>query len=115
MINLMYFGEKNGKPGPQKVLVKVQYFNGGMVNEELEHIEKHSPDGFNWGYGGSGPADLAYAILVDFCDRRRMPENIPEKYYQEFKETFVVKFEEKFEIDDHVIGKWIDEKVKLCL
>ena len=23
----------------------------------------HSPDGFNWGYGGSGPAQLAYALL----------------------------------------------------
>jgi hypothetical protein len=23
----------------------------------------HSPDGFEWGYGGSGPAQLAYAIL----------------------------------------------------
>jgi len=23
----------------------------------------HSPDGFNWGYGGSGPADLALNIL----------------------------------------------------
>lgn len=22
----------------------------------------HSPDGFNWGYGGSGPAQLALAI-----------------------------------------------------
>ena len=25
----------------------------------------HSPDGFNWGYGGSGPAQLALAILHD--------------------------------------------------
>lgn len=25
----------------------------------------HSPDGFEWGYGGSGPAQLALAILAD--------------------------------------------------
>jgi hypothetical protein len=25
----------------------------------------HSPDGFEWGYGGSGPAQLAFAILLD--------------------------------------------------
>jgi uncharacterized protein (DUF2249 family) len=24
----------------------------------------HSPDGFNWGYGGSGPAQLALAMLA---------------------------------------------------
>lgn len=26
----------------------------------------HSPDGFSWGYGGSGAAQLALAILADF-------------------------------------------------
>jgi hypothetical protein len=26
----------------------------------------HSPTGFEWGYGGSGPAQLALAILADF-------------------------------------------------
>ena len=25
----------------------------------------HSPDGYAWGYGGSGPAQLAFAILLD--------------------------------------------------
>jgi len=25
----------------------------------------HSPDGFCWGYGGSGPAQLAAAILLE--------------------------------------------------
>ncbi len=27
-------------------------------------IYNHSPDGFNWGYGGSGPAQLALAICL---------------------------------------------------
>lgn len=34
----------------------------------LPHIEFHSPDGFEWGYPGSGPADLALAILADFFE-----------------------------------------------
>jgi len=29
----------------------------------------HSPTGFEWGYGGSGPADLALNILVLFIDK----------------------------------------------
>jgi hypothetical protein len=33
----------------------------------LRHFN-HSPDGFEWGYGGSGPAQLALAILLDFCE-----------------------------------------------
>jgi hypothetical protein len=28
-------------------------------------LENHSPTGFNWGYGGSGPAQLAIALLAD--------------------------------------------------
>ena len=30
----------------------------------------HSPDGFEWGYGGSGPAQLALAILADLFQSR---------------------------------------------
>ena len=31
----------------------------------LHHVIYHSPTGFAWGYGGSGPADLAMSILAD--------------------------------------------------
>ena len=31
----------------------------------LKHVVFHSPTGFSWGYGGSGPADLALSILAD--------------------------------------------------
>jgi hypothetical protein len=37
------------------------------VVEGVRHIwSVHSPDGFEWGYGGSGPADLALNILGMF-------------------------------------------------
>lgn len=28
-------------------------------------VFNHSPDGFGWGYGGSGPAQLALALLLE--------------------------------------------------
>jgi hypothetical protein len=28
----------------------------------------HSPDGFNWGYGGSGAAQLALAIMLELIN-----------------------------------------------
>lgn len=31
----------------------------------LPHAVKHSPTGFEWGYGGSGPSDLARSLLID--------------------------------------------------
>ena len=37
---------------------------GRPLNPRLD-LWKHSPTGFEWGYGGSGPAQLALAILAD--------------------------------------------------
>ena len=31
----------------------------------LKHLVRHSPTGFEWGYAGSGPADLARSIVGD--------------------------------------------------
>lgn len=43
-------------------------------------LVNHSPDGFNWGYGGSGPAQLALAILAnEYGDEKALSA------YQAFK------------------------------
>lgn len=44
----------------------------------------HSPDGFNFGYGGSGPAQLALAILMDYTGSVPRPA-----MYQAFKFQFL--------------------------
>lgn len=31
----------------------------------LVHFVRHSPSGFEWGYAGSGPADLARSLIID--------------------------------------------------
>ena len=38
--------------------------NGIPLDPRLD-LYNHSPTGFEWGYGGSGPAQLALAILVN--------------------------------------------------
>lgn len=45
----------------------------GGVLRRLAHVKFHSPDGFEVGYSGSGPADLALAILVDLFAAPRRP------------------------------------------
>lgn len=48
-------------------------------------LANHSPTGFSWGFSGSGPAQLALALLLDAT-------SIPETalaYYQEFKQAIV--------------------------
>ncbi len=63
-------------------------------------VKHHSPTGFEWGYGGSGPADLALNILE--CVLRRMRYKGPKttmrfgecfdlawRLHQEFKWHFI--------------------------
>jgi hypothetical protein len=39
--------------------------NGQELEPDLsQKLRNHSPEGFEWGYGGSGPAQLALAILL---------------------------------------------------
>jgi len=53
--------------------------NGEPLDPRLDLANK-SPTGFAWGYLGSGPAQLALAILADFAD-----DETALRYYQGFK------------------------------
>jgi hypothetical protein len=47
---------------------------------DRESEVQHSPTGFSWGYGGSGPAQLAFAILA--CE---FGPHVARDRYQDFK------------------------------
>ncbi|AWM39172.1 hypothetical protein GobsT_25430 [Gemmata obscuriglobus] len=49
-------------------------------------LKNHSPAGFEWGYGGSGPAQLALAVLADALGAERALAS-----YQKFKSRVVAK------------------------
>lgn len=38
---------------------------GPTFDRRLRHVVRHSPTGLEWGYGGSGPSDLARSILLE--------------------------------------------------
>lgn len=60
------FYEGRRKPGGEAyVLVKKDLRSHGLpLNPQLD-IVNHSPSGLEWGYGGSGPSQLAIAIVAD--------------------------------------------------
>ncbi|MBA7611018.1 hypothetical protein ES703_18234 [subsurface metagenome] len=49
-----------------------------------QRVWNHSPDGFNWGYEGSGPAQLALAVLLELVPQDRAVE-----LHQEFKRDVI--------------------------
>lgn len=76
-------------------------------NESLK-FRNHSPNGFNWGYGGSGPSQLALAILLDFKGRE-----YAEKYYMQFKWDFVSKWNDSWSITGDEIDVWLEAQGKM--
>ena len=55
-----------------------------MIDPQLPHRLRHSPDGFEWGYLGSGPSDLALSLLTYWFG-----EKVADKYYHRYKEAFI--------------------------
>jgi len=58
--------------------------DGRPLNPRLD-LWNHSPSGFEWGYSGSGPAQLALALLADHLDNDQEAVDL----HQEFKRAIV--------------------------
>ena len=74
-------------------------------NRPLRHRVRHSPTGFEWGFEGSGPADLARSILWDHLGKEPSPA-----LYQEFKRAFVACWGDEWQISSLEIQEWIDTR-----
>jgi Family of unknown function (DUF6166) len=67
-------------------------------------LRNHSPTGFAWGYEGSGPAQLALALLCD-----TIGESKATLLYQDFKRFFVAALspDEPWELSENDILAWV--------
>lgn len=54
-----------GKRADKMVTVWKEGDDGDAMLPMRNDLRNHSPTGAEWGYGGSGPAQLALAILSD--------------------------------------------------
>ena len=83
--------------------VKVVRIRNGR-QKPLRHLVHHSPTGFEWGYGGSGPADLARSIIADALGI------IDPAIYQEFKREFVAGWGDRWEISLEQVRAWAEKR-----
>ncbi len=71
----------------------------------LRHVVRHSPTGMEWGYGGSGPSDLALSILADALGSVEAANPL----YGVFKWRFVASFDRKeWELPQPRVLKWVE-------
>lgn len=68
-------------------------------------LANHSPDGFAWGYAGSGPAQLALAILAHASD-----DETAKKYYQAFKFAKIVRLQGNWTISALEVKDWLSDE-----
>jgi len=76
-----------------------------LIPDGSLRIRNHSPDGFAWGYAGSGPAQFALALLMLYVDA-----DTAQEYYQDLKFGWVTGLPQK-NFDLHVNLKWVMETI----
>jgi hypothetical protein len=119
-------------------IVDCRVFEDDKIPYQLPHIPVHSPTGFNAGYLGSGPADLALALLAHHfgedpeavllgwqCQQgsstqsrasglgKLVSESKAVKLHQRFKQDIVGNIflgdNESYTLNDEQIGHWVNE------
>lgn len=77
-----------GRRTAQGTLVEAQQPSGRWIGLDPRFdLRQHSPDGFEWGYGGSGPAQLALALAAS-----RLPGELASTVYQRLKRILLQDF-----------------------
>ena len=71
-------------------------------------IVNHSPTGFNWGYNGSGPAQLALAILLELTD----DATLSQRHYQRFKSEVIAHMPDKWQMPENKVWDWLKANYK---
>ena len=105
-VGAWYIGARTQNGAPHvSVITIVESTHASHEVKDLPHIQLHSPDGFEWGYGGSGPADLALSILAHALGNREQAK----KLHQWFKWEFVRKFRfTGFQLSQAEVLAWVE-------
>ena len=117
----LYIATRTQQVGPVDAVVKLADKTVPLHHAKLVEYGRpmyHSPDGFNFGYAGSGPADLAHSILFDYFTRTMPKATSAErrakayKLHQAFKFHFVsAEKSDKLIITSKNIQAWLNSGV----
>jgi hypothetical protein len=61
--------------------------------DPMTSLVNHSPSGLEWGYAGSGPAQLALALCCDYLGKDVLARATAVAIYQAVKNMVVAKFD----------------------
>ncbi len=88
----------------------IAYFGCSGISRLLDprnDLMNHSPDGFGWGYSGSGPAQSALGILAHYFGHSL--EWLALAMYQDFKFAIITGFkEDSWILDESRVEGWVE-------
>lgn len=94
--------------GPNMQTEMLKHPASGIRSNVPRRITKHSPDGYNFGYGGSGPADFALNVCMALVHA-----DDAYQHYQDFKWHFVAVGDseaERLDIKRADAEKWFTDR-----
>lgn len=98
------------------MLIQLQfgrYYDAVLVDGERldpvpsQRVFNHSPDGFSWGYGGSGPAQLALALLL----HAGLSDEDAVLLHQEFKDQHVATWQGENNTIEMDVAGWAQREL----
>lgn len=107
---ITYKGERRPDGVAQVIVHRLDEYGVESVRalDPRTNLRNHSPTGFEWGYEGSGPAQLALAILAD-----RFGDRFAELAYQRFKRDVIATLHRTnpWAIDDVDLDQWLKSMI----
>lgn len=107
VVLLINKGQDNVYEGQRMPTGSVVTVNGEPLDPKLDVIN-HSPTGFEWGYSGSGPAQLALAIMINEFGDKDDYNNFHPCSYQELKDALIATITtDRFTLTSQQIQDWL--------
>lgn len=105
-VDVFYKGMRDPEVPGTECVIKQQSDKNPVILDPSpsQKIWNHSPDGFNWGYGGSGPAQLALALLLDATG----DPGTALTQHQNFKRCFVCDWGDAWVLTQKNIIAWLN-------
>jgi hypothetical protein len=90
------------------------FADGIFINNNLQLVN-HSPDGFSWGYAGSGPAQCSFMVLFTYFTKVKMydikkAKLFTQRFYQDFKFDVISQFDSNSDwlLPSYDIEAWLN-------
>ena len=107
-MNRIFQGFAQINPFSREVLIIDENLTAKILRpERSQAVKNHSPDGFNWGYAGSGPAQLALAMLLEVTN----DEAKALAHYHNFERQVIASITSQttnWEIEEQKIIAWLE-------